>query len=197
MKTRRTLATLVVAVLLGGCGDDAAITNAVKEQLKDPGSAQFKKVTISQSGQLACVVWNAKNSLGGYDDWKTATLEKGLHNSSWKIENLDVAAFNCNKSDLDKLAELKLHVRRMSLRFDKEEERKATKIAAKKGVTYADVDRMTLVADSACGPEYRDIAIQLHDANIAIKKGSLDNARAIADALSQRIVNFEKATCHN
>ena len=136
MKTRRTLATLVIAVILGGCGNDAAIKNAVKEKLKDPGSAQFKEVIRSQSGQFACVVWNAKNGLGGYDDWKAATLKRDRDNSSWKIENLDGAALVCNVNHLDELtkgAELELIVREMQLRLFKEGDRKGSKIAAANG----------------------------------------------------------------
>jgi hypothetical protein len=58
------LLLLVVVACLPN--DKSAIEAAVKENLRDPGSAQFGDLVLSESGQRACIQYNGKNAFGGY-----------------------------------------------------------------------------------------------------------------------------------
>ncbi len=87
---------LISSVLvLAACGENSKIEDAVRQQLKDPGSAQFKEATISASGLRACVVWNAKNSMGGYGDWSVAELTKA--ESGWNAHEMKGREGNCTE----------------------------------------------------------------------------------------------------
>lgn len=82
---------LMVSALIGGCsgtsGDESAIKTAVKRNLKDPDSAKFEQMSLSEDKKRACIVWNAKNSMGGYGDWQIAKLEKS--DAEWKVTALE------------------------------------------------------------------------------------------------------------
>ena len=84
---------LLLPLLVAACGQGGQIENAVRDQLKDPDSAQFKDLVVSENGKRACVVWNAKNSMGGYGEWDVAELQK--NNSSWKINDMRGHESNC------------------------------------------------------------------------------------------------------
>lgn len=92
---------VLCGVLIVGCGKSkeelqaealqktsAVVKEVVKAQLKDPESAQFKAVVISDSGEQACALWNAKNSMGGYGDWQVAWLHN--KDSKWNVSILDL-----------------------------------------------------------------------------------------------------------
>ena len=87
---------LLLPIFLAACGQSGQIEKAVREQLKDPDSAKFKDMVISSDGNRACIVWNAKNSLGGYGDWDVAELEKV--ESGWKITRIKGQEDNCTPS---------------------------------------------------------------------------------------------------
>ena len=74
---------LALAFVVAGCGQQGEIENAIKARLKDPSSAQFKHVLIDRSGNVACAVWNAKNSFGGYGEWAASELEK--RSDGWTV----------------------------------------------------------------------------------------------------------------
>ena len=82
---------LMVSALIGGCsgtsGDESAIKTAVKRNLKDPDSAKFEQMSLSEDKKRACIVWNAKNSMGGYGEWQIAKLEKS--DAEWKVTALE------------------------------------------------------------------------------------------------------------
>jgi len=84
---------LLLPILLAACGQGGQIEKAVREKLKDPDSAKFKDLVVSENGERACVVWNAKNSMGGYGDWDVAELQK--INSSWKVNDMRGNESNC------------------------------------------------------------------------------------------------------
>jgi hypothetical protein len=54
--------------VLAGCGvaDTYTAEQSVKEQLKDPSSAQFRNVFVSKDGDYVCGEVNAKNGFGAY-----------------------------------------------------------------------------------------------------------------------------------
>jgi hypothetical protein len=63
---KKFLICLPLAITLLGCGEESKIRDLVRENLKDPDSAQFKDFIISNNDSVACITWNAKNSKGGY-----------------------------------------------------------------------------------------------------------------------------------
>ena len=77
--------------------DESKIKDIIRDDLNDPKSAQFKNYLLSKDGRLACIVWNAKNEMGGYDDWKTTLLNKV--NSEWiLISRTDIPMFCTERS---------------------------------------------------------------------------------------------------
>ena len=93
---KKLLVLYFLVLTLTACGEDSKIKEAVKNGLADPNSAQFKSPLVSTDGKRSCVIWNAKNSTGGYDDWKTAELKKGA--VGWVIEHMDGNEDNCSES---------------------------------------------------------------------------------------------------
>lgn len=86
---------ILLALSLAACGQSSAIENAIRENLKDADSAKFKDLVISDSGDYACIVWNAKNSLGGYGEWSISRLRKV--DSSWQIIDLNTDQSYCTE----------------------------------------------------------------------------------------------------
>lgn len=77
------VASVCCSLLLGACGNESAIKEAVRNTLKDPDSAKFGEITILTASkknldgeqiQIACVTVNSKNSMGGYGGDKQATV---------------------------------------------------------------------------------------------------------------------------
>lgn len=89
---KKTLILPVLAFLVA-CGPQSKIEAKIKDQLKDPESAQFRGLVSSKSGKYACIEWNAKNSMGGYANWQLAEMEKTL--DGWRVINLDGSQYNC------------------------------------------------------------------------------------------------------
>lgn len=56
------------ALLLSGCNlyQQHEAEKKVRDQLRDPESAQFSDVTTAGNGLLVCGMVNAKNGMGGY-----------------------------------------------------------------------------------------------------------------------------------
>ena len=108
MRQMRTLvASLFCTLILGACGDESAIKDAVRENLKDPDSAKFGKITVVDTGKknghggsirVACVTVNAKNSMGGYGGNKQATV--GTMDEKWVVGGafLEVSHESCVNS---------------------------------------------------------------------------------------------------
>lgn len=63
----RTRVFGLLVVLLSGCNSETGrVEDLVRENLKDPTSAQFKEIRKSKDGKYFCGEVNAKNSMGGY-----------------------------------------------------------------------------------------------------------------------------------
>lgn len=103
-----TIACLVGALLLAGCGDSDSskielARKAVKEKLNDPDSAQFRndRVTEAEPGVKAkggfyvCGELNAKNRMGGYNGFtrysaaiiKTEIVDAQFGDDAWEYAN--------------------------------------------------------------------------------------------------------------
>jgi hypothetical protein len=83
---KKTLAIIFAVLLLGACtsSDLDKAKQAVKVNLKDPDSAQFKDVTVVTD--IVCGQFNAKNSMGGYSDYEQfAYLDGALEINPHKI----------------------------------------------------------------------------------------------------------------
>jgi len=88
-----------LTMVLVACGDRSKIETAVRENLKDPKSAQFKDSILSSTGNFSCSIWNAKNSMGGYGDWSFAELKK--NNSEWVVMKMQGEQDNCTADALE------------------------------------------------------------------------------------------------
>lgn len=93
---KKILPLLSIAFLLTSCGDSSEIKDLIRLNLKDPESAKFEDITFSDDNKRACVVWNAKNGMGGYGDWEITELKR--ENSEWTIKNLKGFTVNCNET---------------------------------------------------------------------------------------------------
>jgi hypothetical protein len=81
-----------------GLAQNAQIERAVRNRLSDPGSAKFKDHrpfrTKSDGDQVACVMVNAKNRMGGYAGFKPYLVYKMRSGSTIAIEGF----VNCSLS---------------------------------------------------------------------------------------------------
>ncbi len=90
---------MALAISAWGWGQGSKIENAIRQNLKDPASVQFKGLVISAKGNRACIVWNAKNSMGGYGDWSVAELTKD--DSDWMVKTMEGEPKNCTQKHWD------------------------------------------------------------------------------------------------
>lgn len=96
------ITVLMLQLLLVSCSNEsksARITNSLEEaimaRLNDPDSAKFKNKVFSGDGKKACIIWNAKNKMGGYGDWQIAELT--LSGSQWIVKDMEGSADNCTE----------------------------------------------------------------------------------------------------
>jgi hypothetical protein len=92
-----------MSLVLAGCGEQAAIENAVRANLRDPDSSQFRNLLVSKHKTLACVEWNSKNSFGGYGDWDVARLKND--GKGWNVQEMQLSSenmSNCAQESMDK-----------------------------------------------------------------------------------------------
>lgn len=93
---KKIFVLLPLVLMLSACGEESKIKEVIRNNLKDPGSAQFKDAVVSADAKRACLVWNSKNSMGGYGDWHTAELEK--KGTEWTVKEMDGSDFNCSEN---------------------------------------------------------------------------------------------------
>ena len=93
---RKLIALIPIVFFLASCGDSSKIKDVVRQNLKDPGSAQFKDTIFSPDNKRACIVWNAKNSMGGYGNWDVAELKK--ENSEWTVTEMKGSEEDCSET---------------------------------------------------------------------------------------------------
>ncbi len=98
---RKLIFLLPITFFLASCGDGSKIKDVVRQNLKDPESAQFKEAVFSADKKRACIIWNAKNSMGGYGEWDVAELK--IENSEWTIKNMEGSERNCSETDFTAL----------------------------------------------------------------------------------------------
>jgi hypothetical protein len=72
---RNVFLPIALCATLCGCSSEKSQAETViRDQLKDPDSAEFGK--FESNGKKACLQVNAKNSFGGYTGFQTAFLKK-------------------------------------------------------------------------------------------------------------------------
>nr|WP_315227151.1 hypothetical protein [uncultured Limnohabitans sp.] len=91
----RGLFVLMFAAALAGCdnSDVNGIKTAVKERLIDPDSVKFGNTRVGEAGVQACIEYNAKNRMGGYNGQKIASLSKSPN--GWRVWDMDVSPDSC------------------------------------------------------------------------------------------------------
>ncbi|WP_057884189.1 hypothetical protein [Tsuneonella troitsensis] len=76
----------IVATILVGCSNRSTIESDIREGLIDPESARFGELieyTDDEGDQLACIMVNAKNRMGGYTGEKMMLAVKG-EDGKWR-----------------------------------------------------------------------------------------------------------------
>lgn len=92
---RKIVSYCCISIALFGCGESTEIKDAVRAQLNDPESAQFKETVISKAGHRACIEWNAKNGFGGYGSSSVAELRK--FEGKWTVIEMKGSELNCGE----------------------------------------------------------------------------------------------------
>jgi hypothetical protein len=92
---KKIFVLLSLVLMLTACGEESKIKDVIRNNLKDPESAMFKDAVFSSDGKSACIVWNAKNSMGGYGDWKTSFFDK--INSEWSGQDEASLVSECSE----------------------------------------------------------------------------------------------------
>jgi hypothetical protein len=98
---RTTVAVLALAVTIAGCNSaEKEMLAKVRNELKDPGSAEFShlelKKTTDGTISVLCGMVNAKNSFGGYVGPKPFTAAQSIREKDAVIYFGDEA--NCTKA---------------------------------------------------------------------------------------------------
>lgn len=98
---RMTAAVLALAAMLAGCNStEKEILTKVRQELKDPSSAEFSqldlKKTTDGSISVLCGMVNAKNSFGGYAGAKPFTAAQSIREKDAVIYFGDEA--NCARA---------------------------------------------------------------------------------------------------
>jgi hypothetical protein len=95
------LGAVLVSLTLAACGNSevAKIKDTVRQNLKDPDSAKFGTVLMTSDATIACIEFNAKNSMGGYVGMRIAQLTK--KNGVWEVLIMDQYPSNCHGTTVD------------------------------------------------------------------------------------------------
>jgi len=92
----RRIIALTIFLTLFGCSQTDGVESAIKKNLKDPESARFDRILVSEDGIRACAIWNAKNGFGGYGYAEISELNK--INDRWIISDRKINDGECNES---------------------------------------------------------------------------------------------------
>lgn len=95
----KVVRAICCSLVLAGCGvvgtgDEAAARKAVLKVLKDPDSAKFGQFKLAgpegpTGKQGACLVVNAKNSMGGYTGDQSAMLFRAKRDGEWEVFGME------------------------------------------------------------------------------------------------------------
>lgn len=98
----RLLALLAAIAPLAGCASNqSGAEEEVRRNLKDPESAQFGDFYYNSTTKKACLMVNAKNSMGGYNGYSAIVLKKG--DNGWEyVSDNDTDLDTCKTALADK-----------------------------------------------------------------------------------------------
>ena len=86
---RRHFWCIFVIIFLFGCGNTGDIEKVIKKDLNDPDSFKLKMVLVSKDATRACIIWNAKNQLGGYGNWRITGLRRT--DGAWEVSDAGIS----------------------------------------------------------------------------------------------------------
>jgi len=88
--------------LLSGCSDPSSeLGELIKPRLKDPDSLKITQTTSNSESTRACVLWNAKNSFGGYGQPSVTSFKKS--STGWAIAKWEADVEKCSQAYFDAL----------------------------------------------------------------------------------------------
>lgn len=160
------MASLAACGLIDG-GDEGQIKELVEERLKDPSSVKFGDFVMSSDGKRACIIWNAKNSFGGYGGWEVAEARK-RYSGEWMIEDMDGLKHQCTEKgfttkDAEETAWTEAEKNAMQLLMDA------------KSISYGEANELTRIT-GACYDlfiDYLGVATGIAEAENKMKYGPL------------------------
>jgi hypothetical protein len=94
---KRSIALLCGALTLAACGENSNIEEAVRENLIDPDSAKFGEIvryTDKDDDEMACVMVNAKNRMGGYTGESIVTAIRN-DKGEWRALGSGPEGYDC------------------------------------------------------------------------------------------------------
>jgi len=107
---RILLSAVVLTAITSACSESpslgaeaAAIKEELKQYMKDPESATFKSVTMNANKDRGCIVWNAKNSFGGYGEWNISSMQNAA--GRWKVDDIEAEGEQCTQRYFDAVDE--------------------------------------------------------------------------------------------
>lgn len=95
----RKLFFVSILLILAGCGAESEVQKVVKKNLLDPESVRFGDFVLSNNEERACIVWNAKNRMGGYGGDEVAEMVR--LGEDWTVKTMKGRAYNCTQASFE------------------------------------------------------------------------------------------------
>lgn len=167
---------IILCAFIVACGSNE-FESEIKRNLKDPNSAQFRSQTINDDLGLACVEWNAKNTLGGYGAWTVALFQK--KEGKWVALDIEASRqFNCDES----------YLRTTHKNFALEARGKAAREAAE-----AEAIQLLGQARNISEAEARQMAEKDEDCQKLVKSYAYNAGALVSDGLAETAKKFAAA----
>jgi len=92
---RLKISIALTGLFLVGCSDSDVrkLQAPVRARLVDPESARFGDAIFNREMREACIEYNAKNRMGGYNGQKIAYLR--VVRNEWEVGDMDATQVQC------------------------------------------------------------------------------------------------------
>lgn len=185
---RKLLILTVIAAFVTGCDSkffDNAKHKAVREGLKDPDSAKWISELVHED--RACIVFNAKNSFGGYIGKQTAWLQNSDRtDSAWGLKDINEKI--CEEAALKDWAQKDME--------EQEFEEKLVSTLNDKGLSNTKVSRLVFIPstnDNDCVKLARTVmtSYRLSRENRGVEKNKWE------EKMREELAQLEAGECHH
>lgn len=190
----KKFALLFSVLFIASCGDSSELKSLITERLTDPESVQFRDVVISENKQRACVVWNARNRMGGYGDWQLAEFEK--IDSQWTATSLDGIYVDCTQAYFQMLDETKIALEEAIVRSEAGDAAREEVIQLFKTDWWLEEEEARFVAGHDCKSEV-DLYV-FHSSEIAMsrRQGDLEAVSSQEEEKERALEGLYLSDCY-